>query len=80
MSVKSFTITLSTTLIGTILPAAAAVEERNTPSNLAVWIFLGFCALIIIAQLCTLFVGSASRKSSESTPGQEKASEHSEAH
>lgn len=36
-------------LKGTPLWAAAA--EREDSSNLFVWIFLGFCALIIVAQL-----------------------------
>jgi uncharacterized membrane protein YjfL (UPF0719 family) len=80
MSVKTFIITLSTTLIGAIVPAAAAVEERDTPNNMAVWIFLGFCALIIIAQFGTLIMGAASRKISKDLSEHEKKPEHSKAH
>lgn len=80
MSAKTFIITLSTILIGTIIPAAAAVEEREAPSNITVWIFLAFCALIIITQVGTLIKGAASRKISKDMSEREKEPEHSKAH
>lgn len=41
----------------TVTPAWAAIAEREDSSALFVWIFLGFCALIIVAQLLpALFV------------------------
>ena len=41
------------TIIGTIAPATAfaASTPRVDDSGLFVWIFLGFCALIVIAQV-----------------------------
>jgi hypothetical protein len=41
------------TIIGTIAPATAfaASTPRVDDSGLFVWIFLGFCALIVIAQI-----------------------------
>ena len=39
------------TIIGIIAPATAfASEGRTDNSGIFVWIFLGFCALIIVAQ------------------------------
>lgn len=80
MSAKTFIITLFTVLLGAIVPAVAAVEEREPPSNVAVWIFLGFCALIVVAQIGTLIVGAASRKISKDMAENEKEPEHSKAH
>lgn len=37
-----------------LVPMAMAAEERRPPGNLAVWGFLAFCALIIVAQLIPL--------------------------
>ena len=41
------------TLIGTIAPATAfaASGSRVDNSGIFVWIFLGFCALIVVAQV-----------------------------
>jgi len=36
---------------GTAAPALAASGAREDNSGIFVWIFLGFCALIIVAQL-----------------------------
>ncbi|HLA27893.1 MAG TPA: hypothetical protein VJZ49_08365 [Syntrophales bacterium] len=38
-------------LIGNVTPVWAATNVREDNSDLFVWIFLGFCALIVIAQL-----------------------------
>lgn len=80
MSARTFIITLSTILIGAIMAAAATVEERDAPSSITIWIFLGFCALIIIAQLGTLITGPTSRKISKDMSEREKEPEHSKAH
>lgn len=42
-------------LAGTATAAFAAGEGREDGSSLAICIFLGFCALIIIAQLLPIF-------------------------
>lgn len=34
-----------------VLPAFAAEGTRQDHSGLVVWVFLGFCALIVVAQL-----------------------------
>jgi hypothetical protein len=69
-------ITLITVLMGTIAPAFAAVEERDSPHNYAIWVFLGFCALIVVAQLATLAKRAPRKRSLQ----MDKAAEHSEAH
>lgn len=37
--------------LGTVAPALAASGAREDNSGIFVWIFLGFCALIIVAQM-----------------------------
>jgi hypothetical protein len=56
------------------MPALAATGERELDGNLAVWIFLGFCALIIVAQIFPL-VWQLLHKRSEQTVVQEQALE-----
>lgn len=41
-------------LTATAIPALAASEGRGNPADPIVWGFLGFCALIIIAQIAPL--------------------------
>lgn len=45
---------ITSVLAATIIPALAADEGRSNPSDPIVWGFLGFCALIIIAQIAPL--------------------------
>jgi len=73
---RTVCITVATVLMGSIVPALAAVEERNPPNDYAVWVFLGFCALIVVAQVATLARTGPSRRSRE----MDQAAEHSEAH
>lgn len=54
MSVIKRIIILLFTLAAIAMPVLAAAEERDPPGTLAVQIFLGFCALIIVAQLVPL--------------------------
>ena len=54
MSALKRIITLSITLFAMVMPVLAAADEREPPGELAVRIFLGFCALIIVAQLVPL--------------------------
>ena len=54
MSVIKRIIVLFFTLAAMVVPVLAATEERDPPGTLAVQIFLGFCALIIVAQLVPL--------------------------
>jgi hypothetical protein len=43
---------LITTIVGTLAPAAAyASNGRVDESGIFVWVFLGFCALIVVAQV-----------------------------
>ena len=45
---------LITTIVGTLAPAsafAAASGLREDNSGIFVWVFLGFCALIVVAQV-----------------------------
>jgi hypothetical protein len=76
MSLRTVYTTLATVLMGTIAPAMAAVEERDPPHNYAIWVFLGFCALIVVAQFATLLMNPDPRKRSREMA---KAAEHSEA-
>lgn len=54
MSVLKRSIILLVTLATMVVPVLAAAEEREPPGTIAVQIFLGFCALIIVAQLVPL--------------------------
>ncbi|MFA7402361.1 MAG: hypothetical protein WC007_00080 [Pelobacteraceae bacterium] len=44
---------LITTIVGTLAPVAAyaASGVREDTSGIFVWVFLGFCALIVVAQV-----------------------------
>ena len=74
MSVLTRSIKLSALQLVLAMPALAATGERDLDGNLAVWIFLGFCALIIVAQLFPM-VWQLIRKRSEQAVGQEQALE-----
>ena len=55
---------LITTIVGTLAPvtAFAASGAREDSSGIFVWVFLGFCALIVVAQVIPavlLMVGMA---------------------
>jgi hypothetical protein len=54
MSILTKTIILITILAATAVPALSAAGEREQPNNFVVWMFLGLCALIIIAQVAPL--------------------------
>lgn len=64
----------SVLLAATAMPAFAAQGERDVSGNLAIWVFLGFCALIIIAQLLPL-IWHLSSKSAEQASKQEPVPE-----
>jgi hypothetical protein len=68
--------TAATVLMGTIAPAMAAGEEYGSPNNYAIWVFLAFCALIVVAQFATLLKPNPRKRSLE----MDKTAEHSEAH
>lgn len=53
---------IAATLAVTVAPAFAASADRVKPSNFAVWAFLAFCGLIIVAQVLPLI-----RKANEDT-------------
>ena len=45
---------LITTIVGTLAPASAFAATSNLSvdnSGMFVWVFLGFCALIVVAQI-----------------------------
>jgi cytochrome c-type biogenesis protein CcmH/NrfF len=73
---RTVCITVTTVLMGSIVPALAAVEGYDPPNNYATWVFLGFCALIIVAQLATLARRGPRQRSREL----DQAAEHSKAH
>jgi hypothetical protein len=75
MSVLARSIILSVILAAAAVPALAASEERGQPNNLVAWMFLGFCALIIVAQVAPL-IWNAIRH----TKGAEKQVKTSEQH
>ena len=76
MSLRTVYTTVATVLMGSIAPAMAAVEEHDPPHNYAIWVFLGFCALIVVAQFATLLRPDPRKRSLE----MDKAAKHSEAH
>lgn len=65
---------ISGILAATIIPALAAAEGRSNPSEPIVWGFLGFCALIIIAQVAPLIRNL--KKQSKIAAEQTKAVKH----
>ena len=60
---------ISSILATTAIPAFAATEGRGNPTDLIVWGFIGFCALIIIAQVAPLLrnVNKQSKAAAEQT-------------
>lgn len=51
MSLLIKTTLLFATLAITAIPALAVTEGRSHPTDFLVWVFLGCCALIIVAQI-----------------------------
>lgn len=72
MSVLTRIFKLGGLAVATAVPALAATGERELASNYAVWMFLGFCALIIVAQIFPL-VWQLFHKRSKHAAGQEQA-------
>jgi len=68
--IRSVIVILAVTLWGTLSPAAANLREDR--SSAVVWVFLGFCALIVIAQLLPA-IRSARQIAKESGRQTEKA-------
>ncbi|KAA0891850.1 hypothetical protein F6V25_01045 [Oryzomonas japonica] len=68
------------TIIGTIAPATAfaATTPRVDDSGLFVWIFLGFCALIVAAQLmpAILLMFGMAKGVKDVAKGEAKTAEH----
>lgn len=60
------------------IPVLAATEERGAPDNLVVWMFLGLCALIIVAQIVPLILNV--RRQSKLASEQAKAAEQTQSH
>ena len=60
---------ISSILATTAIPAFAATEGRGNPTDLIVWGFIGFCALIVIAQVAPLLrnVNKQSKAAAEQT-------------
>jgi hypothetical protein len=54
MSVLIKIILLFATLTITVIPALAVTEGRSHPPEFFIWVFLGCCALIIVAQVAPL--------------------------
>ncbi|ADI83436.1 MAG: hypothetical protein ACD_75C00742G0001 [uncultured bacterium] len=74
---KPTTITQAAALwLGSVVPALAASGAREDNSGVFVWIFLGFCALIIVAQLMPavlMMLGFAKGLQKEPTMAKEEA-------
>lgn len=54
MKTTARTMMMAATLMGTATFAHAAAKANEDGSQLAVWIFLGMCALIVVVQLFPL--------------------------
>lgn len=67
-------IMISSFLAASVIPALAEAESRSNPSEPIVWGFLGFCALIIIAQVAPLIRNL--KKQSKIAADQTKTAEH----
>ncbi len=73
MSTITRIITTIIFLAATAVPALSTTGEREQPNNFVVWLFLGLCALIIIAQIAPLIrnLGKHAKIAAEKT-GQAK--------
>jgi hypothetical protein len=69
---------MSAILSALATPALAAAEERGQPDNLVVWLFLGLCAMIVIAQIVPL-IGHA-RKHARDAAEQAQARQQKQSH
>ena len=56
MNIRTRTLLTEAVLLTTAAPAIAASPRQDDGSQLAVWVFLGMCALIVILQLVPLLV------------------------
>jgi len=61
-------------LTAAVVPALAAEEGRINRSEPIVWVFLGLCALIVIAQLAPMFFNL--KKQSKAASEQSQAIKH----
>lgn len=66
MKAKAILSAVAVSMLATVSPVLAAGATREDHSGIVVWVFLGFCALIVIAQLvpavllmCGLIKGAA---------------------
>ena len=59
-------------MVVTTVPAFAAVGSRAGHSSIFVWIFLGFCALIVVAQLVPALLLLAGMVKGVVTKGEEE--------
>ena len=56
MNIRTRTLLTEAVLLATAAPAIAASPRQDDGSQLAVWVFLGMCALIVILQLVPLMI------------------------
>ncbi len=73
---KTTLATLFGTIMGTASNVWAAVDGLEDHSGLLCWIFLGFCALIVVAQLLPaimMMAGMAKGVAEQSEKAEEKA-------
>ena len=68
-------------LATTATPVLAAEERSTAGSDMAVWIFVGFCAVLILSQIVPA-IRNANKRTSETIEeaSKEKAAEHSRSH
>jgi hypothetical protein len=72
MSLLIKIILLFVTLTVTVIPALAVTEGRSLQTDFLVWIFLGCCALIIVAQVVPMILDL--RKQAKLAAAQKKVS------
>lgn len=73
---KKILVALGTNVLGPASTVWAAVDGMEDHSGLFVWIFLGFCALIVVAQLLPavmMMAGMAKGAMENSGKAEEKA-------
>jgi hypothetical protein len=78
MSVFRSSILFVIFLVTSVISAQAASNERVLSGNLAVWIFLGLCALIIVAQVAPMLwqINKRSRQLADQTAASKQPQVH----
>lgn len=75
MSLRTVSTTVAAVLLS-VTPALAATGAHEAPHNYALWVFLSFCALIVLAQCAMLLRPDPRQRALLREPAAEPAKAH----